>query len=342
MAKSSGSLIHGKPYLKATRKGARTYYYFVMGSMRERIKGEPGTAEFDAAYWAIRNGKHIDAKTSWNAAIDRLRNSDKWADFSPRYRKDLEPVLAYIAEKVGQHEVSRLTPADIYAAMDANKHRVRFANYLPVTFALLAAEAIRAGWIKTSPAAGIERLRMPKHKRKAHEPWPDWAVAKFRAESGPLERLIFEVGIGSVQRPADWCALTWADYDGTSLRVVQGKTGKALTLPCTAQLREALDAERAKALALPSVQILRRDGKPLNYRTMAWWMLQERKRLGLEAYDLHALRYRGVMELAWAGCTDDEIAAFSGHETLAMIRKYAGEARQIMRARKAAEKREGR
>jgi hypothetical protein len=44
------------------------------------------------------------------------------------------------------------------------------------------------------------------------------------------------------------------------------------------------------------------------------------------------------MELAWAGCDDDEIASFSGHATKSMIRKYAGEARQIMRARQAGAK----
>jgi hypothetical protein len=57
------------------------------------------------------------------------------------------------------------------------------------------------------------------------------------------------------------------------------------------------------------------------------------------AYDQHALRYRGVMELAWAKCTDDEIASYSGHTSKAMIIKYAGEARQMMRARQAAAKR---
>jgi len=77
----------------------------------------------------------------------------------------------------------------------------------------------------------------------------------------------------------------------------------------------------------------------MTYFYMAKVMRAERIRLGLEAYDLHALRYRGVMELAWAGCSDDEIASFSGHATMAMIRKYAGEARQIMRARQAHEKR---
>jgi hypothetical protein len=45
------------------------------------------------------------------------------------------------------------------------------------------------------------------------------------------------------------------------------------------------------------------------------------------------------MELAWGGCTDDEICSFSGHASRKMVEKYAGDARQIMRARQAAEKR---
>lgn len=68
-------------------------------------------------------------------------------------------------------------------------------------------------------------------------------------------------------------------------------------------------------------------------------MKTERERLELQEFDLHAMRYRGVMELAWAGCDDDEIAAYSGHMSRAMIRKYAGEARQTMRARQAKAKR---
>ena len=40
--------------------------------------------------------------------------------------------------------------------------------------------------------------------------------------------------------------------------------------------------------------------------------------------------------------TDDEIAAFSGRSSKDMIHKYAGEARQVMRARQAQEKRRAR
>jgi len=69
----------------------------------------------------------------------------------------------------------------------------------------------------------------------------------------------------------------------------------------------------------------------MTYFTMSQIMRAERKRRNLMAHDLHALRYRGVMDLGWAGCDDDdEIASYSGHASKDMIRKYEGEARQIM------------
>lgn len=307
-----------------------------------RITAEEGTAEFDRQYWEILSGKRADMKASWAALIDAMRETDRWAGFAPRYRKDLENAFDYLTEKIGHMNVSRLTQADIYEAMDQNRHRVRFANYLPTAVSMLCKLAIRKRWRKDNPAIDIEQLKVPKDRKKPHLPWTDWAVEKIREEGTPSAQLIFEIGVGSVQRPGDWVNFQWGDYDGETLKLRQNKTGKSLELPCTIALKTALDRSK-KELGFaphPSRHILTRaDGSKMDYFAMANVMRRERKRLGLMAFDQHALRYRGVMELAWAGCTDDEIASFSGHTSKAMIIKYAGEARQIMRARQAAAKR---
>ena len=239
--------------------------------------------------------------------------------------------------------VEALTRADVIGAQKANAHRTRFANYIPQMLVVLCEHAIDLGWIKNNPAKGVRALKTPPERKREHLPWPDWAVDKFRAEAGELCCLIFEIGVGSVQRPGDWVAFRWGDYDGDSLTLRQNKTDKPLVLPCTERLKAALDHTRAALGAVPIAArpiLGKRDGNPISYRYMADLMLKERKRLGLEAYDLHALRYRGVKELAWAGCDDDEIAAYSGHATKEMIAKYAGEARQEMRARQARGKRQ--
>lgn len=316
--------------------------YFRRGQTLIRIKAEIGTEAYDRLYWEIMTGKRAEAKRSWGALIELFRQSPTWADHSPRYRKDLEPVFAYLIEKIGKADVSRLTQSDIYKAMDANEHRVRFANYIPTAVSMLSHFAIRKAWRADNPAMGMKPLKVPASKKKPHIPWPDWAVERFRAEANPIARLIFEIGVGSVQRPSDWIGFTWGDYDGDTLKLRQNKTRVELTLPCTPELKATLnEAKAALSFApMPNRRILTNAyGDPMIYRTMADTMIKERKRLGLTLYDQHALRYRGVKELAWAGCDDDEIASYSGHTTKAMIVKYAGEARQIMRARQAAAKR---
>lgn len=304
-----------------------------------RIKAAPGSEQFDAEYWAILRGRVAAPGRSWDDLIASYRRSDRWVELAPRTRADYDRVLLYIAEKNGRRDATKTRRADVMAAMEANRDRTRFANYIPSVMSQVFEHAIDLGLMTTNPAKGLRRQKVPAVRQKPHVAWPDWAVDLFRAEARPEARLIFELGVGSVQRPGDWPRITWGQYDGDCLTVVQGKTGVRLILPCTAALRAALDDARPAGVGA-SVPIVRGfAGEPVNYRTMADMMLRERKRLGLAAYDLHALRYRGAMELAWAGCTDDEIAAYSGHTSLAMIRKYAGEARQVMRARQAREKR---
>jgi hypothetical protein len=323
-----------KPAPKAFLWTDGTRWYVRRRGVYTRINAEHGTPEFDRLYWDIRSGKA--AATSWAKLIDSYRASEHWRGLASRTRFDYEKVLDYIKAKNGTHDVTKARRPDVLAAMDANRHRTRFANTIPVVMSQLFQQAIDLGWRDDNPAKGTRQRKVPVERRQPHLPWTDAAVEKWRAEATALPRLIFELGVGTVQRPDDWTRFTWEDFDGKSLHLVQGKTGVALQLPCTPALLAALQMAGGGTGA---ILCKARTPGAMSYRYMAQVMLGERKRLGLEAYDLHALRYRGVMELAWAGCTDEEIASYSGHASLTMIRKYAGKARQIMRARQAAAKR---
>ena len=311
-----------------------------------RITAEAGTEDFDRQYWEILKG-NTPARTSWRALVEAFRASDRWRDLKPRTRADYDKCFAYIVERNGDRDISRLTPRDVVAMLDANAHRVRFGNYVASVLSVLCEFArVDLGWIRDNPAKGVRKRKVPEDRKAPHLVPDDATVARWRAEAAPLPRLIFELGVGTVQRPGDLPRFRWGDYDGEALRLVQGKTGKALRLPVTAELKAALE------LAAEGEQLWRNypgaarpillgpDGAPMKYRYMAALMLAERRRLGLErAFDLHGLRFRGVQELAWAGCSDEEIEAYSGHASKAMVRHYAGEARQIMRARSARQKR---
>ena len=314
---------------------SRGYWFVRIKGKYTRITATAETPEFDRQYWEILSGKRTEASKSWAKLIASYRRSNRWANLKHRTRADYEKVFVYLEGKIGSKDVTRLIRKDVIEAQEANQHRTRFANYIPQIMSVLCEHAINIGWLVHNPAKGVDKLKTPDNRKQPHIPWTDDAVEKWRAEAAPLPRLIFEIGVGSVQRPDDWTKFRWNDYDGTALKITQGKTDKHLYLPCTANLKAALDAAPKNGLTILTLQ----DGRPLPYRRMAQIMLEERQRLGLVAYDLHALRYRGVMELAWAGCDDDEIASYSGHSSKEMIRKYAGIAHQRTRARQARAKR---
>jgi hypothetical protein len=336
-------VVKGKKYIWRHPEGR--VYVRIKGKL-QRINAAEGTPDFDREYWEILSGKRAHAKTSWAALMDDYRTSDRWTSLKPRTRADYDKIMTYLREKVGTRPVAALTRADVIVAQKANAHRTRFANYIPQIFVVLCEHAIDLGWINSNPAKGVRALKTPDHRKQEHLPWPDRAVQKFRAEASDLARLIFEIGVGTAQRPGDWTVFTWGDYDPSgdgTLRLRQGKTDKPLVLPCTETLRATLERAKAELEYVPIASkpiLCSATGGRMTYRYMADVMLKERRRLGLEAFDLHALRYRGIKELAWAGCSDDEIASYSGHATTTMIAKYAGEARQEMHARSARLKRQ--
>ncbi|PQO24135.1 hypothetical protein C2I36_04300 [Rhodobacteraceae bacterium WD3A24] len=81
-------------------------------------------------------------------------------------------------------------------------------------------------------------------------------------------------------------------------------------------------------------------GGPLSYRAAADRMRKLRKAIGAgKAHDSHALRYTTTAEMAALGYDDDLIMAVTGHRTKAMVEKYAGSARQKVRAIEAQKRR---
>jgi integrase len=94
-------------------------------------------------------------------------------------------------------------------------------------------------------------------------------------------------------------------------------------------IRAVLDATQRKGLTI----LTQHDGKPLRYRSAADDVMAVREAIGAMAWDLHSLRYSAASELARLGCTDEQIAAITGHSSLAMVKKYAGAERQLARAK---------
>jgi integrase len=137
-----------------------------------------------------------------------------------------------------------------------------------------------------------------------HEPWRSMALAVL-------------IAMNTAQRRGDIIALNWGQYSGTAITLTQSKTGTTLTVPCTAELKQALDDARSAAGVVmhpdrPVLvsEIMHRRWSPTAFQ-QHFRML--RRAAGLpDDLQFRDLRRTATVQLAEAGCTVPEIAAFGG------------------------------
>ena len=324
------------PYVYKKVAKDRTYYRFERGNISAVI--DPNAPDFLAKYQALRDKKVLRAPKgrTFKALVADYKDGDSFKALAPRTKDDYCKVLDRILAKLGNEDPAEVRK--VHVVEWQRKLTGRFASYFVQVLSVLMNHACDIGWRDDNPCKDVKRKQTA--KKAPHVVWTDEALATFRAEASKQCRLILELGLGTVQRPDDWTRFNWEDFDGASIRLKQGKTGRELVIPLLPATIAILEANRPKVMNLRGkTPILMTGRRRMVYRRMAEIMLAERQRLGVEAHDLHALRYRGVMELAFAGCTDEEIGSISGHLSKAMIAKYAGMARQIMLARSAIAKR---
>lgn len=143
-----------------------------------------------------------------------------------------------------------------------------------------------------------------------------WLPANIKAfgEAAPDElRFALVLALWTGQRQGDLIKLTWSQYDGTHIRLRQGKRKARVLLPVGSVLKSELDGRRPEK---PTGAILRNtygDTWTSDGFRSSWSTIHARS--GLDATDLrfNDLRGTAVTRLALAGCTVPEIAGFTGH-----------------------------
>ena len=316
------------------RKGGLLYFER-RGAKSQRIRSEPGTPEFAIEYAKILNAvSSIPARRSFSVLVSSYRQSQRFKRLAPRTVKDYEKVLNWVCDKLGPLPADKLQRKDVIRARDANAQTVRFANYIVQVLRVLMEHAVDEGWRDDNPAKGVSLIPSNRPQREA---WPPAMLAAFRDVADGRALLIFELCVGTGQRIGDVLRMRWDDIDGDGINVQQGKTGARLWVPFTPHLRAVL--KRTPRLGL-TICAWGNAGKPTSYRSAAELVMNVRKSIGAEAYDLHGLRYTAAAELAALGCNDELIMAVTGHKTRAMVAKYAGPARQKARAKLAQAERE--
>lgn len=175
-------------------------------------------------------------------------------------------------------------------------------------------------------------LRMKALPTGEHEFWEDHHVAALASLPERFRRAAV-LALYTGQRASDTVRMTWADFDGEGVRVVQEKTGARLWIPCHSALRAELSAWAREAVTILTTM----DGRPWTSAASfcSSFSLAVKDVPALRGCVYHGLRKTAAARLAEAGCSTHEIMAITGHASIAMIQHYTKGAQQKARARAA-------
>jgi integrase len=176
------------------------------------------------------------------------------------------------------------------------------------------------GMLEYNPAARIKPLKGG-HLLAWTEAEARLAMREFREPERRLVVLAYHTG----QRRGDLISLLWSAFDGAKLAVKQQKTGTPLVIPAVPELRKELASwSRDSVFMLTSAT-----GQPWGKEWASMRVQREAARLGMRpGLNIHGLRKLAATRLAEAGCSASEIAAITGHRSLAMVSLYTASARQ--------------
>jgi integrase len=201
---------------------------------------------------------------------------------------------------------------------------------------VLIRHAIDMEWLDRDPSLGIKRP-----KTQEIRSWTEAEIDTFeqRWPIGTKQRLAFALMLYTGQRRSDVHCMTWADVTEGTIRVVQQKTGRKLTIPLHHDLLEVLAAAERGHLIVINTEY----GKPFTVDGFSQWLRNAIAAAGLPLEcQPHGLRKAAGRRLAEAGCTAHEIMAVLGHKTLSEAERYTREADQAKLAIDAMTKLEGR
>lgn len=260
------------------------------------------------------------------ALVALYRASPAFMRLAERTRHFYVGRLDFLVERWGPLPVGGITRRHVIDLRDRFAETPALADRTVAVLRLVLAFAIEREWRPDNPALGVPKLR-PMKDVEGHRPWPNWAVDRFlAAHSGNTMGLALLLGLYTGQRLGDVLKMRWADISDGYITVKQSKTKTGLQIPLHAALASALGAHKK---ASPIILTTPR-GMPFGESGFRGHFARAIRDAGLAGNGLtfHGLRYAAAIQLADVGCTPHQIAAITGHKSLAMVAKYSAGANQ--------------
>jgi integrase len=316
------------------------YYYFRKpGCARIRLPGLPGSAEFMTAYQTaldaaprIEIGAGRTMPGTISALVVAYYSSTDFGDLGPATQRFRRWLIEKFRADFGKHPVKLLEAKHVDALLKriATPHMRR--QWIKTLRGLMA-YAVSIQMRADDPTSGF---KVKYRQSDGIATWGEPQIEAFRQHHalGSRARLALELLLNTVQRRSDVIRMGRQHIRGDAIHITQQKTGAKLRLPLLSELLAAIDATPSGHLTFLATA----RGKPFSAARFGHWFREQCDAAGLRGYSAHGLRKAGCRRLAEAGCTEKQIAAWSGHRSLAEIARYTKAADQEVLARAAMDK----
>jgi integrase len=314
------------------RSGRARWYFRRRGYPRTPLRGLPWSPDFMASYeralgdqpepigqiGASRSKpgtmRALAASYLGSPAFLALRASSQRA-----YRSTID---AFIAEH-GDRRAAELQREHVVRLISARADRPGAANHLRKILRLLMQHAVEIGLRADDPTVSVKAV---KTKSSGYHSWEEHEIARFEAchAVGTRARLMMALLLYTGQRVSDVLQMGKQHVREEFLRLRQQKTGTDLHVPVHPTLREIIDQSPCGDLTF----VIAGSGTAFTPGAFSQAFRRYCREAGLPHCSAHGLRKACARRLAEAGCTAHEIAAITGHASLAEVTRYTKAADQ--------------
>jgi integrase len=287
----------------------KTYWYAWRGG--PRLKGEYGSPEFIASFNAAIATKVAAPEGRLLSLLQGYQQSQDFLGLRDRTWADYIGLITKIEQKFGDAPIKALAdPRTRGIFMDWRDELAlrskRQADYTWTVLARVLSWAKDRGKITVNPC---ERGGRVYHGTRVDSVWSVEDEAAF-LEHAPVQlHLPLLLALWTGQQQGDLLRLPWSGYDGKHIRLRQSKTGARVTVPVGAPLRAALDATPKLGPIIVTSTI----GRPWTPEGFRAQFSVACKKAGISGLTFNDLRGTAVTRLALVGCTEAQIASFTGH-----------------------------
>jgi len=318
------------PYVQAfkDRHGKLRHYYRRRGVSRVVLPGDPGSAEFMAAYAAAHGrtekvdpATKVQPRSINHLMVEYYRSADFLA-LEPQTQRTYRHILDRFRAKYGDRSAVSIEPTHLNAIFHKMAETPGAAKNLRKRLMKAFSVAVELGWRKDNP---VRETKSRGRKTKGFIPWSEEEIAAYeeRWSSGTRERLALYLLLYTGVRRSDAVALGKQHIRAGRISVRQEKTDVAIWIPIHPKLKAEIDQHKGMTFLVTQY------GKPFSSAGFTAWLVSRAQLAGVKGRTPHGLRKAAGRRMAEAGASAKEIAAVLGHTSLDEVETYTRDADQL-------------